>query len=73
MFRNSGWEEGEEAPDILQEGELCIDFIDRDIGIITYRPTFTGSGIAYLGFTPRSYYDEESACRQRTRAARQLR
>jgi len=40
---------------------LCVDIHDSDIATITYRPTGPGSGVAYLGATPRTYFDDPDA------------
>lgn len=36
---------------------------DSDIGTIRYAPAGVGSGEAFVGFTPRSYFEDESASR----------
>jgi hypothetical protein len=38
---------------------VCIH--DSDIAAIRYEPAGPGSGVAYLGFTPRTYFQKESA------------
>jgi hypothetical protein len=40
---------------------LSVDIHDSDIGTIRYEPPGPGTGIAYLGFTPRTYFGTESA------------
>ncbi|MET0135837.1 MAG: hypothetical protein ABW215_19830 [Kibdelosporangium sp.] len=40
---------------------LLIDIHDSDITTVTYHPAGTGSGTAYLGSTPRTYFEEEQA------------
>jgi hypothetical protein len=35
---------------------LCMDIHDSDIATIAYRPTGPGSGVAYLGETPRTLW-----------------
>lgn len=40
---------------------LRVDIHDSDIAIVTYRPTGPGSGIAYLGDTPRTYFGDPDA------------
>ena len=38
---------------------VCI--YDSDIAEVRYEPAGPGSGTAFLGFTPRAYYEDESA------------
>lgn len=45
----------------LKGAWLLMDIHDSDFTEVTYRPTGPGSGIAYLGFTPRVYFENESA------------
>jgi len=40
---------------------LTVEIHDSDIATITYEPAGPGSGIAFLGDTPRGYFDEEDA------------
>lgn len=42
---------------------LAVDIYDSDIATVRYAPAGPGTGIAYLGDTPRNYFqdDEESA------------
>jgi hypothetical protein len=40
---------------------LLVDIHDSDIATILYRPTGSGSGVAYLGFTPRTYFEDPDA------------
>jgi hypothetical protein len=40
---------------------LLVDIYDSDIATIAYRPTGSGSGVAYLGVTPRTYFEDEDA------------
>jgi hypothetical protein len=37
---------------------LLIDIHGSDITTITYQPTGSGSGVAYLGVTPRTYFED---------------
>jgi len=45
----------------LAEPWLSVVIYDSDIADIQYRPTGAGSGTAYLGHTPRSYFGDENA------------
>ena len=47
-----------EAP---AEPWLSVDIHDSDFAAVVYRPAGTGAGIAYLGDTPRTYFDDEDA------------
>jgi hypothetical protein len=40
---------------------LLVDVHDSDIATVKYSPTGPGTGIAYLGFTPRMYFEDDSA------------
>lgn len=40
---------------------LTVDIHDSDFTTVVYRPAATGSGTAYLGFTPRSYFEDDEA------------
>jgi hypothetical protein len=51
---------GDEPP-AATEPWLLIDIHDSDITTVTYRPTGPGTGIAYLGYTPRSYFERDDA------------
>jgi hypothetical protein len=60
-FDGQAWHEFQlgEAPDI-PEPWLVLDIHDSDIGTVLYRPTGPGSGVAYLGTTPRVYFEIEN-------------
>jgi hypothetical protein len=40
---------------------LLIDIHDSDISTVMYGPAGPGSGTAYLGYTPRTYFEDETA------------
>jgi hypothetical protein len=40
---------------------LSVYIHDSDIATVRYEPAGPGSGTAYLGYTPRTYFDDESA------------
>jgi hypothetical protein len=40
---------------------LSVYIHDSDIATVRYEPAGPGSGTAYLGHTPRTYFDDESA------------
>ena len=74
LFENGGWRSdtppgynvlwepvrGDEPPSAT-EPWLLVDIHDSDITIVTYRPVGPGTGTAYLGFTPRSYFERDDA------------
>jgi hypothetical protein len=51
--------EGELPP--LAEPSLWIDIHDSDITSVVYAPAGPGSGVAYLGLTPRTYFENPNA------------
>ncbi|MDX3656847.1 hypothetical protein PV646_05960 [Streptomyces sp. ID05-26A] len=51
--------EGELPP--LAEPSLWIDVHDSDITSVVYTPAGPGSGVAYLGLTPRTYFENPNA------------
>ncbi|MFG1851433.1 hypothetical protein ACGFJT_06290 [Actinomadura geliboluensis] len=50
-----------DQPPDLEEPWLMVDVHDSDIAIIVYRPMGPGTGVAYLGHTPRTYFEDEGA------------
>ena len=40
---------------------LSVDIHDSDFTTVTYAPIGPGTGFAYLGYTPRIYFDSEGA------------
>jgi hypothetical protein len=48
-------------PDDPRPPWLAVEIHDSDIATVTYEPAGPGSGIAYLGETPRAYFDDETA------------
>jgi hypothetical protein len=50
-------------PDAFRGAEplLRVDIHDSDFTTVTYAPRGIGTGTAYLGFTPRTYFDIEDA------------
>lgn len=45
----------------LAEPWLSVDIHDSDITTVVYRPAGPGRGVAYLGDTPRTYFENENA------------
>jgi hypothetical protein len=61
-FEHGQWKtlsEGELPP--LDEPFLWIDIHDSDITSVVYAPAGPGSGVAYLGLTPRTYFANPNA------------
>ncbi|MEV0151779.1 MULTISPECIES: hypothetical protein [unclassified Nonomuraea] len=62
LFDGRQWTEHQEEPvPPAVEPWLMVDIHDSDIATVVYRPAGRGSGIAYLGFTPRTYFEDEDA------------
>ena len=64
VFDGSTWREfdpdSDQWPDIAAPW-LSVYIHDSDIATVRYEPGGPGSGIAYLGHTPRVYFGDESA------------
>jgi len=64
IFDGSTWRgfdpDSDRWPDIAAPW-LSVYVHDSDIATVRYEPGGPGSGIAYLGFTPRMYFGDESA------------
>jgi hypothetical protein len=52
--------DSDQRPDIAAPW-LSVYIHDSDIATVRYEPSGPGSGIAYLGYTPRTYFADESA------------
>jgi hypothetical protein len=64
VFDGSTWQGFDQESDQALELPapwLSVDIHDSDIATIRYESAGPGSGIAYLGFTPRTYFEHESA------------
>jgi hypothetical protein len=64
IFDGRGWLEFEpssgSAPEVGSPW-LKVVIFDSDIADISYHPAGPGTGVAYLGFTPRVYFEDDSA------------
>lgn len=62
LYDGSQWMEHsiDRSPGIA-EPWILVDIHDGDITAIMYSPTGPGSGVAYLGYTPRTYFEDEKA------------
>jgi hypothetical protein len=50
-----------DRPPGAAEPWLLVDIHDSDFTIVSYRPAGRGTGTAYLGTTPRTYFEDERA------------
>lgn len=62
LFDGTRWVEPDpgQMPDV-DEPWLYMDIHDSDIAGVMYEPAGPGSGEAFLGYTPRTYFEDESA------------
>lgn len=62
LYKQQGWsiQQAGTSPEVA-EPWLLLDIHDSDIATITYQPAGPGSGTAFLGSTPRTYFANESA------------
>jgi hypothetical protein len=64
IFDGSTWHgfdpDSDQRPDLAAPW-LSVYIHDSDIASVRYEPAGPGSGTAYLGYTPRTYFDDESA------------
>jgi hypothetical protein len=63
IFDGSSWREYDlegQRPDVA-EPWLSVVVCDSDLAEVRYRPAGPGTGTAYLGCTPRTYFEDESA------------
>ncbi|MCA2214955.1 hypothetical protein [Jidongwangia harbinensis] len=51
----------DDVPPPAAEPWLLVDIYDSDIATVSYGPAGPGSGVAYLGDTPRAYFDDPDA------------
>jgi hypothetical protein len=64
VFDSTTWHgfdpDRDETPDIVAPW-LSVNIHDSDFAIVRYEPPGPGTGTAYLGCTPRAYFEDESA------------
>ncbi|HEX6500947.1 MAG TPA: hypothetical protein VF054_18235 [Micromonosporaceae bacterium] len=62
LYDQHGWkiQQPGASPEVA-EPWLMLDIHDSDVATVTYRPAGPGSGTAFLGCTPRTYFADESA------------
>lgn len=63
LFDGDRWHDRDPdaGPPSTPEPWLLVDIQDSDIATLTYGPAGPGSGVAYLGDTPRTYWEREDA------------
>lgn len=62
LYADGHWHEEELSSEpIAAEPWLHASVHDSDFTAVTYRPTGPGSGVAFLGYTPRSYFEMDDA------------
>jgi hypothetical protein len=62
LYADGHWREEELTSEaIAAEPWLHASVHDSDFTAVTYRPTGPGSGVAFLGYTPRSYFEMDDA------------
>ncbi|MCT9929554.1 hypothetical protein N5079_04890 [Planotetraspora sp. A-T 1434] len=62
LYDGSRWLEHEADQHLdLAEPWLMVSIHDSDITTVVYRPAGPGSGVAYLGVTPRTYFEDSEA------------
>lgn len=60
LFEGGRWAAADSSREAV-EPWLFLNIYDSDIATVMYRPTGAGTGIAFLGCTPRTYFDDISA------------
>lgn len=61
LLRDGDWSSGPPPADGPGPAWLHLDIHDSDLTTIRYQPHYAGSGIAFVGTTPRIYFEDESA------------
>ena len=62
LYADGHWQERELAAEpTAAEPWLHASVHDSDFTTVAYRPAGPGSGVAFLGYTPRSYFEVEDA------------
>jgi hypothetical protein len=61
VFDGAAWLTEPGAEKRVGEPSLLVNIHDSDIATIVYRPSGPGAGIAFLGETPRSYFEDDDA------------
>jgi hypothetical protein len=60
LFDGQSWTDTEADGIVPPDVGYClhVDIYDSDIATITYHPAGPGSGVAYLGYTSRTYFED---------------
>lgn len=62
LYEAGQWSELDlDAEPTANEPWLLVRIHDSDIGSVVYAPAGPGSGVAFLGYTPRIYFEDDSA------------
>ncbi|MER7284073.1 hypothetical protein ABT369_57670 [Dactylosporangium sp. NPDC000244] len=63
LFDGTAWAPADSDEIEVPESEhwMHLDIHDSDLTFVSYRPVGAGTGVCYLGFTPRTYFDEPTA------------
>lgn len=61
QFNGTVWSEADPNGPASVEPVLWVDIHDSDFTMVRYAPAGPGSGVAYLGMTPRIYFDSDDA------------
>lgn len=62
LYDGKHWSDHDpDQPIALPDPWLMVTIHDSDFTIVTYQPRYDGTGVAYLGHTPRMYFEDENA------------
>lgn len=64
LYANAAWSEIDfDAPQTVEQSEPWLSLVihDSDIATVRYAPSGHGIGEAFIGITPRVYFEDESA------------
>ena len=61
LYDGHRWTKSEEELEEVPHGCLAVSVHDSDIGIVRYAPGGEAGGTALLGFTPRTYFEDDTA------------
>ncbi|MFI5712122.1 hypothetical protein [Kribbella sp. NPDC051620] len=60
LYAGEQWTEHDPEQAVEVAGAwLLIDIHDSDFTVVRYSPEYDGTGVAYLGYTPRMYFESE--------------
>ncbi|WP_306209787.1 hypothetical protein [Actinoplanes sp. RD1] len=63
LFAGGAWASYDYEEQLPEAGEpwLAVTVHDSDVATVSYQPAGAGSGVAYLGLTPRTYFESADA------------